>query len=383
MSNATIPFGKPEIDENEIDAVVSCMKSGWLTTGRKTAEFEEVFGHYIGSTVNVAVSSCTAALHISLIASGVSYGDEVITTPLTFVSTLNVIEHIGATPVLVDISKDTFNIDPHQIEKAITKKTVAIIVVHYAGHPCDMNAINQIATKYNLVVIEDAAHALGARYNGKYIGDSENLVCFSFYPTKNITTAEGGMISTNNDKYRTKLLQLRLHGLSTDAWKRYTNTGSWIYDVTEPGFKYNMPDILAAIGIEQLKKVDVLNNKRYDLIERYKKNLCDYENFLVWQNTRENSIHSNFMFPICLDAPLERCEAIDFLLENKIQSSVLFIPAYKFSYYKIKYQYNIENLSICENVSSRLLCLPLYSSLDLADVDKISSCLIYFIEKHK
>jgi len=376
-----IPFAEPYLSEEELKEVVACIKSNWLTTGTKTLEFEESFRKYVGSKYAIAVSSCTAALHLSLIVNGISSGDEVITSPLTFVSTINVIEHCGAKPVLVDVDPDTLNIDPKKIEEAISPKTKAIIAVHYGGHPCDMADINSIAEKYQLTVIEDAAHAIGAEYGGLKVGNSNNLVCFSFYPTKNITTGEGGMITTNNPEYIDKLIKLRLHGLSKDAWARYSNTGQWTYDVEYPGFKYNLPDLLAAIGVEQLKKIDKFNGRRAQIISYYREQFEKHSGNVKLQKIKSGVKHSHFLFPVILKNHT-RGEVINDLKKAGISTSVLFIPIYNFSYYKNKYHYCAKSFNICEENSKGLLCLPVYPSLAEDEKEYIANKFIEILENH-
>ncbi len=231
MIKQFLPYYQPLIEEDEINEVVDTLESGWLTMGPKTIEFEKLIARYIGVKHAIAVNSCTAALHLSLIVLGIGKGDEVITTPYTFASTGNVIIHTGAKPVFVDIKRDTYNIDTEKIKEAITPKTKAIIPVHYAGQPCDMKAIMEIAEDNDLFVIEDAAHAIGTKYENKKIGTFGTTTCFSFYATKNMTTGEGGAITTNDDKQAEKLRILRLHGISKDAWKRYSEKGSWYYEI--------------------------------------------------------------------------------------------------------------------------------------------------------
>jgi len=235
-----IPYSQPWIGNEEIEEVIDTLKSGWLSTGPKTITFERLLAKYTGAKYAIAVNSCTAALHLSLIALGIGKEDEVITTPFTFTATGNVIVHTGARPVFVDIERETYNVDPEKIEGAITSKTKAIIPVHYAGHPCNMREIIRFAQKQDLHIIEDAAHAIGSEYEGKRIGTLGDTTCFSFYATKNITTGEGGAITTDNEKIAKKVEILRLHGMSRDAWRRYSSTGSWYYEVEDCGWKYNM-----------------------------------------------------------------------------------------------------------------------------------------------
>jgi dTDP-4-amino-4,6-dideoxygalactose transaminase len=264
-----IPFHKPYITEEEVTEVVDSLKSGWITMGPKTVRFEEEFGRYIGSKHFVAVNSCTAALHLALKAINLKPGDEVIIPTMTFTATGEVVCYFGAKPVLVDVEKDTHNINLDSIEKAVTSKTRAIIPVHYAGQPCDMDEIKQIAESYKLRVIEDAAHSLPAWYKGMKIGTLGDITCFSFYATKTLATGEGGMVTTENDEWAERIKMLRLHGISKDAWKRYSNEGSWYYEVTEAGYKYNMTDIQAALGLAQLKKVEWMWKKRQEIADKY------------------------------------------------------------------------------------------------------------------
>jgi len=242
MRRDFLPFSPPFLGNEEIEAVVDSLRSGWITTGPKTKLFEQEFAQFIGAPGALALSSCTAALHTALVVAGIGPGDEVITTPMTFTATVAVIEHVGATPVLADIDPETLNIDPALVAKAVTKRTKAVMAVHYGGHPCDLDALNSICNKHGLLLIEDAAHAIPAKYKGRFIGSSNNPVAFSFYATKNITTAEGGML-TGEAPMIEKAVVYSLHGMNRDAWKRNSQAGSWRYDIVTPGFKYNMTDI--------------------------------------------------------------------------------------------------------------------------------------------
>ena len=264
-----IPFHKPYITEDEISGVLNALRSGWITMGPATIEFEEQFRKYIGSRNAVSMNSCTACLHLALKAVGLKEGDEVIVPAITFTATAEIITYFNAKPVLVDVDKETCNIDINEIEKKITKRTKAIIPVHYGGQPCDMDEILHIAGKYNLFIIEDAAHAIPASYKKKKIGTLGDMTCFSFYATKPLTTGEGGMVTTENDAWADKLKILRLHGISRDAWKRYTNEGSWYYEVVDAGFKYNTTDLHAALGLAQLRKVDWMCEQRTEISKKY------------------------------------------------------------------------------------------------------------------
>src|SRR5579864_5975407 len=267
--NLQIPFHRADLGEDEVNAVAEVIRSGWLTMGAKTFEFERRFADYIGASHAIAVSSCTAALHLALEAVRVSRSDEVLVPTTTFTATAEVVTYLGATPVFVDIDPHTLNIDLLDIERKITSRTKAIIPVHFAGTPCDMAEILDVAAQHDLHVIEDAAHALPAAYKGKRIGTISELTAFSFYATKTLTTGEGGMITTENEEYARRLQVMRLHGIARDAWKRYSTEGSWFYEVLEAGFKYNLTDLQAALGVVQLAKCDAMNRARERVARRY------------------------------------------------------------------------------------------------------------------
>src|SRR6266545_1749752 len=265
---AFLPFSPPAIGEEEIAEVVDTLRSHWITTGPKTKRFEAEFAASVGATGALALNSCTAGLHTALATFGIGAGDEVITTPLTFAASVNVIEHVRARPVLVDVEADTLNIDPAAVAAAVTPRTKAILPVHYAGHPVDLDAIWEIAARHGLAVIEDAAHALPARYKGKLIGSGPNPAAFSFYATKNLTTAEGGML-TGAPEFLERARVRSLHGMSGDAWRRYGKGGKWFYEIVCPGFKYNMTDIQAALGLCQLKKLERFQERRREVVAAY------------------------------------------------------------------------------------------------------------------
>ena len=258
VRNEFLPFGVPSLGDDEIREVIETIRSGWIGTGPKTQEFEQDFAAYVGAKHTVAVNSCTAGLHLSLLVSGVGPGDEVITTPLTFVATANVIEHCGAKPVFVDIDPRTLNIDPASVERAMTERSRAILPVHFGGLACDMDELRAIAEKHRVALIVDAAHAVGTRYKGEMVGNIGDLTSFSFYPNKNMTTIEGGMVTTNSEEWDELLRIYRLHGLSRDAWKRYQSHRLSLSDAILPGYKYNMTDIQASFGLHQLRKLNPL-----------------------------------------------------------------------------------------------------------------------------
>jgi dTDP-4-amino-4,6-dideoxygalactose transaminase len=334
--------------------------------GPKTIEFEKLIAKYTGAKYAIAVNSCTAALHLSLIALGIGEGDEVITTPFTFAATANVIIQVGAKPVFVDIKKDTYNIDPEEIKKAITPKTKAIIPVHYAGQPCEIDKIMKIAKKHNLFVIEDAAHAIGAEYKARKIGTIGDLTCFSFYATKNMTTGEGGAITTNNKKLAEKIEILRLHGMSRDAWKRYSKKGSWYYEIKECGWKYNMTDIQAVMGIVQLKKLDKFIEIRRKYVQIYNKELSKIKG-IITPYERPDVKHVYYLYPILLEN-YDRDKFIEKMAENGIQCSVHFIPLHLHPFYRKKFGFKKGDFPNSEWVYEREVSLPLYPKMKEKDV---------------
>jgi UDP-4-amino-4,6-dideoxy-N-acetyl-beta-L-altrosamine transaminase len=375
-------FGKEEIME-----VVNTLKSGWITTGPKVQIFEKTVKHYVGCKYTAALNSCTAGLHLSLIAAGVGRGDEVITTPFTFAATANVIMHVGATPVFVDIQKDTYNINPDLIEKAITKKTKAIIPVHYGGHPCDMDEILKIAKKHNLAVIEDAAHAIGAKYRGKNIGTISDFTVFSFYATKNITTAEGGMVCLKSAYLKKKIKIIGLHGMNRDAWKRYGKGGYWYYEIKYPGFKYNMTDIQASLGIHQIKKLNKFINRREKIAKSYDKLFKDLPEIKI-PAIRSYVKHARHLYSILIDLDklkINRDQFFKALDAENIGTSVHFIPVHLHPYYKNTFGYKKGDYPVAEHVFERIISLPMHPAMskkDLQDVVKAVRKIIIYYRKN-
>ena len=371
--NEFLPFARPLIDEKDIEGVVDTLNSDWLTTGPKTHLFEERFADYIGSKYAVGVNSCTAALHISLAALGIKQGDEVITTPITFVSTANVILQQGAIPKFVDINPDTFNIDPYLIKQNITKKTRAILPVHIGGQPCEMDEIMEIAYDNNLLIIEDAAHAVSAEYKGKKIGNIGDATCFSFYPTKNMTTGEGGMVTTNDEELKELLKMWGLHGISKDAWKRYTAEGSWYYEVLCPGYKYNMTDIQAAMGLSQLDKLNDFQRKRESIIKKYNEAFQDVKE-LSLPYVIDDIKHAWHLYIIKIRPErlkINRNQFIEALRAENIGTSVHFIPVHLHSYYMNSFGFKKGDFPNAESVFDRIISLPLFPKMneqDIADV---------------
>lgn len=384
MRDTFLPFSPPMIGEEEIDEVVDTLRSEWITTGPKTKKFEDEFKNYFNAPAALALNSCTAALHISLIALGIGPGDEVITTPMTFCSTVNVIEHVGARPVLVDVQPDTLNIDPEKIEKAITPRTKAILPVHYAGHPADLDYIYEIAKKHNLFVIEDAAHAVSAKYKGRFIGSGNNPVCFSFYATKNLTTAEGGML-TGDPEFIEKARVISLHGMSKDAWKRYSKEGSWYYEVVMPGFKYNMTDIQASMGIWQLKKLERFQARRREIVRMYNEHFSK-EEALEIPIARPYVEHAWHLYALRLNTDvlqIGRNEFIDELAKRNIGASVHFIPVHIHPYYRKKYGYKPDDFPVAYSNYLREVSIPLCPRLTDEDVYDVIEAIMDIVKVYK
>ncbi len=370
MRDKPLPFSPPCLDEDEIAEVVDCLRSGWITTGPKCRAFEQALAARLDSPAALAVNSCTAALHTALAVLGAGPGDEVITSALTFCSTVSVIEHVGAAPVLVDVEPDTLNLDPGAVAAAVTPRTRVILPVHYGGHPCEMDAIWSIARRHGLTVLEDAAHALPARYKGRWIGSGDNPVAFSFYATKNLTTGEGGMLTGTPDLIE-RARVASLHGMSRDAWKRYDRGGSWFYEVVMPGFKYNLPDVLAAIGLAQLRKLDRMQARRREVADAYAAAFADLPLRLpVERDGCESSWH---LYPVRLldEAPVGRDEFVRRLTAANIGSSVHFIPIHYHPYYRQKYGWREGLFPVAEEAYRRIVSLPLHGGLDADALDEI------------
>ncbi len=372
-----LPFSLPEIGQEEIDEVADTLRSGWLTNGPKTRTFEAAFREATDSKHAVALSSCTAGLHLALLASGIGPGDEVITTPLTFAATVSMIIHTGATPVLADIREDDYNIDPQQIEKRITPRTKAIIPVHYAGQPCRMDEILSIAKVHNLRVIEDAAHALGASYRGKPIGTIGDCAVFSFYPIKPITTGQGGMLTTDDDELAERVRLLSLHGLSKNAWDRYSDKGSAFYQVLAPGFNYVMTDIQAALGIHQMRRLPGFQAQRVELARQYDEQLADLPE-IIRPEVRSDVDHCRHLYAIRVDADrlkIGRDEVIEELRARGVGTSVHFIPIHYHPYFSDRLGLHEGDFPVAERVFGGLISLPLYSRMTSANVTRVSEAL--------
>lgn len=372
-----LPFHRASIGEEEINAVLDVLRSGWLTTGPRTHEFEASFARYIGAKHAVAVNSCTAALHLALAAIGITEGDEVIVPTLTFAASGEVVLYFKARPVLVDCTPGSFHMDPGQIAKSITSRTRAIMPVHFAGFPCEMDAILELARQHDLKVIEDAAHALPSLYQGKMIGTIGDITCFSFYATKTLTTGEGGMTTTGNLEYAERMRRLSLHGISKDAWKRYSAEGSWRYDILEAGYKYNLTDIQAALGLVQLSKCDEMQQRRAALADRYIRGLAALEAFEL-PSAPSYIQHSWHLFCVMVNPSalrVDRDQIIEELKQRGIGTSVHFIPLHVHSLYQNRLGYRSGQFPVAEERSSRALSLPIYPSMTEDDADRVIEAL--------
>ena len=380
-----IPFHKPAIGEDEIQSVVETLKSGWLTTGPKVKRFEEDFARYLGCGHAIAVNSGTAALHLALDAIGIKEGDDVIVPTMTFAATAEVVLYFRANPVLVDCEPETLNLDPKQIEAAITSKTKAIIPVHIAGQPCNMDEILKIAKKHDLKVIEDAAHALPAGCQGKKVGTIGDITCFSFYATKTITTGEGGMATTENPEWANRMRVMSLHGISLDAWDRYTDKGSWYYEIIRPGYKYNLTDIAAAIGIEQLKRCDEFWEARRRIAGHYHEAFADLPEIQI-PGCLPDMQHAWHLYVIQLNIERLKINRQDFIKALKgqnIGTSVHFIPLHLHPFYRDTFGYQPADFPQASAVFERIVSLPIYPGMTEANVRDVIVAVRKLIQEYR
>jgi UDP-4-amino-4-deoxy-L-arabinose-oxoglutarate aminotransferase len=369
-----LPFSKPSIGENEINRVVTCLKSGWITTGAQAKEFEDQFCKLTNAAQAISLNSATAGMHLILSALNIGPGDEIITPSMTFASTINMIALRGATPVFVDVDYGTLNINAELIESKITKKTKAIIPVHFAGAPVDMDKINNLARKYNLTVVEDAAHAVGTYYKGIHAGGFGYPAIFSFHPIKNITTAEGGMITLNDTDLERKLRLLRFHGIERDAWKRYGKGGNPAYDIAEPGFKYNLPDILAALGLAQMENWQEFNKRRSHLAKLYSEGLKGISGVDLPQVPQYDHTHAWHLFIVKVLA-LDRDKFMTKLADYNIGYGLHFPPAHLLKYVQEKYPVKKGILAETEKAADKIISLPLFPNMRDDDVQYVCEAI--------
>jgi len=380
-----LPYNRPEIDGADIEEVLDTLRSGWITTGPKTKEFERRFADYCGVRHAIAVNSCTGGLHVALAAAGIGPGDEVIVPTMTFCATANVVAHVGATPVIVDVEPDTLNIDPQCVQAAITSRTRAVLPVHLYGHPCRMDRIGEIARAHHLLVIEDAAHAVGAEWRQQRIGALSPATAFSFYATKNLTTAEGGMITTNDDEYARQMRIWVLHGMSHDAWNRYSAEGSWYYEVIAPGFKYNLTDLQAALGLHQLERLETMIQTRTLLAGLYGAGLSDLAE--VELPAQQPGIrHAWHLYPIRLRLEtlrINRAQFINQLRNEGIGTSVHFIPLHRHPYYRERFGLQNANFPVADAAYERLISLPLYTKMTPSDVQDVVEAVRRIVRRYR
>ncbi|MCP3930793.1 MAG: DegT/DnrJ/EryC1/StrS family aminotransferase [Bacteroidetes bacterium] len=373
MRKDYLVFGSPMIEESEINEVVDSMKSGWLGTGPKVAQFENDFKNYIGASNAIAVNSCTAALHLSMVASNIGPGDEVITTPLTFCATVNAIIHTGANPVLADINPITMNIDPFEIKRKINSKTKAIVPVHFAGRPCEMDKICDTAAKNDLLIIEDCAHSIETEFQNRKTGTIGNLGCFSFYVTKNIVTGEGGMIVTEDEELARRLKILALHGMDCDAWKRFSDEGYKHYFVTEAGFKYNMMDIQAAIGMHQLRRIDIYSKRRKEIWNRYNDAFSSHP-ISIPADPIAGTRHSYHLYTIMIDkekAGISRDNFLKAMHNLNIGTGVHYLSIPEHPYYQQRFLWKPADYPNAQKIGQQTVSLPLSAKLTEEDVEDV------------
>ena len=367
-----LPYGRQSVGEADIQAVVDVLRSDWLTTGPKVAEFEEAFAARVAAKHAVSFSSGTAALHAAAFASGLKPGEEAITTPLTFAATANCILYQGATPLFADVCPDTLNVDPERVEKKITANTRAILPVDYSGHPADLDAIRQIASRHGLIVIEDACHALGARYRGREVGSVADMTVFSFHPVKHITTGEGGMVTTENPQFAETLRRFRNHGISSDARQRQS-AGQWHYEMVLLGFNYRLPDIVCALGIEQLKRLESNLTRRREIAARYTSAFGEVEG-VITPAVRPDANPAWHLYPIRLDLEklsADRAQIFRALRAENIGVNVHYIPVHFHPYYRDRFGYKGGEFPFAEDAYSRLISLPMFHGMSDQDVDDV------------
>jgi dTDP-4-amino-4,6-dideoxygalactose transaminase len=379
-----VPFALPELGDEEIEEVADVIKSGWLTTASRCMQFEEDFARFVGARHALAVNSATAALHLGLEALGIGDGDKVLVPTFTFTATAEVVRYLRADPVFVDCDRETFCIDATQIDNALrvqgsgfrVQNVKAIIPVHFGGHPCEVDSILKFAKDQGMKVMEDAAHALPTRYNGRLIGTFGDVTCFSFYANKTMTTGEGGMLCTDDDDIAARVKVMRLHGINRDVWDRFSTGASWEYDVIAPGFKYNMPDINAALGIHQLKKVESFRDKRQRIAEIYYEELKDIPGLALPKLHCAMEDHSWYLFNVLIEPDntkngIDRDSFIEELAKRDIGTSVHYKPLHRMTYYKEKYGLKPEMFPNAEWVFERCVSLPMFSAMGDEQVDYV------------
>ena len=378
-----LPYGHQSIDEADIQAVVDVLRSEWLTTGPRVNEFEEAVAARVGARHAVTFSSGTAALHAAAFASGLKPGDEAITTPMTFAATANCVLYQGATPVFADVNTDSLDLDPEQLKLRITHKTRVIVPVDYAGHPADLDAIRSIAAQHGLIVIEDACHALGAKYRGRTVGSISDMTVFSFHPVKQITTGEGGMVTTDNAEFAETLRRFRNHGISSDAYQRQT-AGQWYYEMVLLGLNYRMPDILCALGDQQLKRLDANLARRREIAARYSEAFRELP-FIVLPQTKPEMDHAWHLFPIRLQLEklsADRSQIFSALRAENIGVNVHYIPVHLHPYYRDRFGYRGGEYPVAEQAYERLISLPMFHGMTDRDIEDVILAVSKVVEHY-
>jgi len=369
-----LSFSQPKLSEQEITAVVETLRSGWLTTAGRAREFEDSFSRHANTRYAVALNSCTAGLFLSLKALNIEPGDEVITTPLTFPASVNVIEHCGATPVFADVEPVTGNVDPNRVAEKVTGKTRVILPVHLYGRPCDMGALRTIADSRHLQIVQDCAHAIESEWKDRKLATYGDFACYSFYATKNVTTGEGGMVLTDNEAWADHIRILALHGLDKSAYDRYSEGGRVSYDLKEPGYKFNMPDTAAALGIEGMKLLNQRFERRVEIWNRYKSGLAGLPGLQLPAESPPGTIHARHLFVCRLDpdkAGIDRDTMIESLAKENIGSGIHFTPVHTFTYYREKYGISDDDLPVASEMGRRVFSLPLTPYLTDDDVEDV------------
>ncbi len=381
-----LPFSRPSISQAAIDEVVTCLKSGWITTGPRVKQFEEDLKAYLGAPHVLALTSATAGLHLVLVALNLKPGDEVITTPMTFAATLNTIVLAGGKPVLVDVEPGTYNMDVTRIEQAITKRTRAIMPVHFAGLPVDLDPLYDIAKKHNLRVIEDAAHAIGTEYKGMRIGSFGDVQVFSFHPNKNMTTGEGGCVATRDEKLASDVALLRFHGMDREAWNRFGKKGAQHYEIIAPGYKYNMMDIQAALGLHQLKQLDGFIKRRTTIALRYQKTLADWPQWTLTRAPAYPHLHAWHLYTPLINpdvAKMDRDAFMQGMKERNIGTGLHYRAVHLYPYYREHFGFKRGDFPNAETISDRIVSLPLFPAMTDADQDRVIQAMADLFGRNK
>jgi perosamine synthetase len=391
MRTTHLPFALPDVDDDELREVAQVLRGGWITTGPKTKELEAQFAAYVGAKHAIAVNSCTAAMHLALEAIGVRAGDRVATTPYTFAATAEVIRYFQAIPLFVDVEPETFNLDPAALDRALTEAPIrakAVLPVHIGGYPCRLDELRAIAERHGARVIEDAAHALPTRIEGRLVGALSDVTCFSFYATKSLTTGEGGMLCTEDDELADRCRIMSLHGISRDAWKRYTADGSWYYEIIAPGFKYNMTDVAAAMGVAQLRKLERMWARRCEIASRYDEAFAAHPELQLPHrgDPAGGTQHAWHLYMLRLHLERLRIDRAAFMSElrkRNIGASVHFIPLHLHPYYRETYGYAPDAFPIAHREYLREVSLPIYSKMSDGDVADVIDAVRAIVAEHR